>query len=315
VSTGGIGFVSDPRRLNVAITRPRFALLVVGNRRALRADSHWSSFIASIEAKSGLANIDNCDWMKAVQKRWKREDDTARNLDDATMVSLFEGKDCLWKISFSDDFRRTFPGLNVKIRKSIVCELMLLGQGQWRRPNMYRSNLVRCIEYVQIVRVSSLDSAGCLLWTLDVKQQGAFLVQYIKVWAAVPRADLTKWISRVEKELSSYSPSRLEKCLAYDALPVAPLQWPRTEGFSWTVAKDQITTSDISSLVVEKSDTPSHTKFYHLSSEIARMLIDAEHDAVIELLHEVSADEDALISHPGTLFILGRSGTGMLYIC
>jgi hypothetical protein len=187
---------------------------------------------------------------------------------------------------------------------------MLLGQGQWRHSKMYRSNLVRCIEYVQIVRVSRLDSAGSLLWTLDVRQQGALLIQYIKVWAAVSRADLTKWISRVEKELSSYSPSRLEKCLAYDGLPVAPLQWSRTDGFSWTVAKDQMTTSEAASSVLEESDNVTLMKFFLMSSQVARLLISTEKDVLVELPHEVSADEDALISHPGTLFILGRSGTG-----
>uniref|UniRef100_A0A7S3JZD4 RNA helicase n=1 Tax=Aureoumbra lagunensis TaxID=44058 RepID=A0A7S3JZD4_9STRA len=40
-----LGFLADARRLNVAITRPRQALIVFGHPNTLRADCHWCAFL------------------------------------------------------------------------------------------------------------------------------------------------------------------------------------------------------------------------------------------------------------------------------
>ena len=46
-SSGGLGFVDDVRRMNVALTRAKFACWVVGDSRALRKSPHWSAFLDS----------------------------------------------------------------------------------------------------------------------------------------------------------------------------------------------------------------------------------------------------------------------------
>lgn len=40
-----LGFVSDFRRMNVAITRAKHCLFVVGNSATLKMDQHWSNMI------------------------------------------------------------------------------------------------------------------------------------------------------------------------------------------------------------------------------------------------------------------------------
>ena len=56
-TTGKSGFVDDPRRLNVAMTRAKRALIVFGNRSTLlAADSFgtWKPFFRHFEAKGWM---------------------------------------------------------------------------------------------------------------------------------------------------------------------------------------------------------------------------------------------------------------------
>ncbi|CAG9316361.1 unnamed protein product [Blepharisma stoltei] len=58
VRSENIGFLSDRRRMNVAITRARFALSILGNARCLRQNNDWDDLIDYYDGKSKLITID-----------------------------------------------------------------------------------------------------------------------------------------------------------------------------------------------------------------------------------------------------------------
>eukprot|EP00891_Asterochloris_glomerata_P008396 jgi/Astpho2/8396/e_gw1.00122.165.1_t len=49
VRSNKLGFVSDPRRMNVALSRARRGLIVVGNRHALRSDAKWAQWLEWVQ--------------------------------------------------------------------------------------------------------------------------------------------------------------------------------------------------------------------------------------------------------------------------
>jgi len=40
-ANGNLGFISDYRRMNVAITRAKYCLFVIGNGKTLNKDKNW----------------------------------------------------------------------------------------------------------------------------------------------------------------------------------------------------------------------------------------------------------------------------------
>ncbi|KAK2954668.1 putative Regulator of nonsense transcripts 1 like protein [Blattamonas nauphoetae] len=49
---GGIGFLGDPRRLNVAITRARYGLIIIGNPHVLSVDMMWNRLLSHFITKN-----------------------------------------------------------------------------------------------------------------------------------------------------------------------------------------------------------------------------------------------------------------------
>lgn len=55
--TGGIGFVADVRRMNVALTRARFSLWIVGNAAMLQSNPSWASLISNARSRGVIHTI------------------------------------------------------------------------------------------------------------------------------------------------------------------------------------------------------------------------------------------------------------------
>uniref|UniRef100_J3MYT5 Uncharacterized protein n=1 Tax=Oryza brachyantha TaxID=4533 RepID=J3MYT5_ORYBR len=52
-----IGFVADVRRMNVALTRARFSLWIVGNAKTLQSNSHWASLLQNAKERNILISV------------------------------------------------------------------------------------------------------------------------------------------------------------------------------------------------------------------------------------------------------------------
>ena len=59
VRTRHIGFLNDYRRINVALTRAKFGMIIIGNARCIRNDLKWNRLISRL--KSDKRYFDNIE--------------------------------------------------------------------------------------------------------------------------------------------------------------------------------------------------------------------------------------------------------------
>jgi regulator of nonsense transcripts 1 len=57
---GSLGFLADSKRLNVAVTRAKFGLIMVGNARTLAGNEMWRDLLEFFQSKNVL--VDGTDW-------------------------------------------------------------------------------------------------------------------------------------------------------------------------------------------------------------------------------------------------------------
>lgn len=73
-SSNGIGFVADVRRMNVALTRAKFSLWVVGNARTLQTNVNWAALIENSKERNLFTSVTrpyNSIFTKAVSSSCK----------------------------------------------------------------------------------------------------------------------------------------------------------------------------------------------------------------------------------------------------
>lgn len=70
---GNVGFLTDDRRINVALTRARFLLIVVGNGDTLGGNSTWNDFLTWAEKMKVYYQISNPFAVKEVTEQFLKD--------------------------------------------------------------------------------------------------------------------------------------------------------------------------------------------------------------------------------------------------
>eukprot|EP01041_Mallomonas_annulata_P008009 gene8009-16395_t len=313
------GFLSDTRRLNVALTRARYALIVLCNGKSLESNSTWRDMIEYAKTSGQYMNESNSTIIQSINKNNNK---IFENFSE--LKSLFENS--LWKIQFNNDFFVSIRKQDKSSKSKIISELLQLSQGQWHSTrnittneqsgtNNNNSNSNNDNVLLQVLKINDLS----LFWSVDIRGhessiQGSTICyeQEIKVWNLVSDAQIIDQVRRrILRGMESFSEDRVKMSLQVamnsETGNCQPMSWSKYSDF-------QLTTNTIENKdKLETSETESATtlmKFYPLSSSFAERLISSNESMKLDLPFTMSSEEESIVSYPGSLFILGRSGTG-----
>ncbi|KAI3966447.1 hypothetical protein MKW92_008200 [Papaver armeniacum] len=183
-ASGLVGFLDNRQRTNVALTRARFCLWIVGNAPTLwKSDSVWKKLVTDATDRGCFFNAEEDERLCIAIINSLVELD---HIDLVNMSSLLF-KWSRWKVIYGENFVSSWLRIgNVETRKEIIAMLMKLSRG-WR----YQQN--------------DIDGKLNTLWTVDVQEEHSKCIQVLKFWDILPSTDIPKLAKYLDCIFGSYT--------------------------------------------------------------------------------------------------------------
>jgi len=138
-ASSAIGFLDDYRRLNVALTRAKHTLVIVGSAETLKSDDVWFKLISHCRQNGALKRLDELGDLKArldrkiTYTRVQRFVETERRRLQSGHVK-FQMMDLMeharWKIIFAEEFHKAMIGLSEAALKKILEKVLRIADGR-----------------------------------------------------------------------------------------------------------------------------------------------------------------------------------------
>lgn len=215
-ANGKIGFLSNRQRVNVALTRARYCLWILGNGATLvNSYSIWKKLVTDAKERGCFYNAeDDKSLSKAI-------------VDALVNVNSLLFRNARWKFCFSDDFRKSILKVRNEARQEVISLLAKLSSG-WRQYPEERNIVVRHgTSPVQLEQYRVNDQLH-LIWTVDIIKENSNHTQILKVWDVLPLPDLPKLARRLDDVFGNYTVDKMNRCKhrCIEGNLVVPMRWP-----------------------------------------------------------------------------------------
>ncbi|OWM65617.1 uncharacterized protein LOC116199733 [Punica granatum] len=308
---GSIGFLAKPNRTNVALTRARYCLWILGNQRTLRGSSTvWEALVYYAIDRQCFFNADDDEGLAKTILEAKTK---YNQLDDLLTSSNVLFRDAKWKVIFDENFRQSFRKLTSRRTRSSVMNLLMKLSSGWR-PKRKDVDLI-CKSSSQIIKQFKAENLS-ILCTVDIEKESEY-TQILKIWDVLPFEDIAKTIEHLDGIYMRFSYQYVSRCKEkrFDGDLQVPISWETPFDFlrrGDSLGENSKGTPD-SQLYTERSkvkDSLLLMKFYSRSSGIINHLLSDRDGNEVELPFDLTKEQREIIQFPQSTFILGRSGTG-----
>ncbi|XP_059449161.1 uncharacterized protein LOC132180378 isoform X2 [Corylus avellana] len=224
--SGRVGFLSNRQRANVALTRARYCLWILGDGGTLlKSDTVWKKLVLDAKQRGCFydANEDKnlAQAITAALVELEKHDILLNN--DSLLF-----KEHIWKVFFCNDFQKSIARTsNAEIRKEVMSLLAKLSSG-WRQPHEERNLIVHYGTSSQLLEIYKVDELLNLVWTVDILKEDSYHIQVMKVWDVLPLSDIPRLAKQLDILFGSYTVDKMHLCkhICVEGSLVVPKRWP-----------------------------------------------------------------------------------------
>ncbi|XP_047306375.1 uncharacterized protein LOC124909776 [Impatiens glandulifera] len=203
---GYVGFMSSHQRNNVALTRARHCLWILGSEKTLEnSETIWASLVRDAKQRQCFFNADDQkDIEKTILDVKKQLDQWNDLLNDDSIYF----KDAQWKVLFSENFKKSLFKLSSTRKKKSVMTLLLSLSSGWR-PKSKNVDLV-CQNSSHILKQFRVEGLF-LVCSIDIKKEEMY-IQVLKIWDVLPCDEVPKLVKRLEGLFAMYTDEYISHC-------------------------------------------------------------------------------------------------------
>ncbi|XP_059643476.1 uncharacterized protein LOC132285325 [Cornus florida] len=244
-ASGSVGFLSNRQRANVALTRARYCLWILGNGATLiNSRSVWSKLVMDAKSRGCFFNAN--------------ED---KNLAQAITTSLIElnqldtllnmnsplFREARWKVCFSNNFLRTMARIrNLETSQEVLSLLTKLSSG-WRLPQEDR--ILSDMNGISSELLEQYNVSGLLnlIWSVCILDENSKYIQAIKVWGLLPLSEIPELAKHLDVSFGNLTVVTMRrcKCKHVEGNLVVPITWPADSTANWKTTDAETDSSEL----------------------------------------------------------------------
>ncbi|KNE71919.1 hypothetical protein AMAG_16343 [Allomyces macrogynus ATCC 38327] len=335
-SKGNIGFLGDPRRLNVAITRAKYSCWIVGHAETLLKREVWKRLIMDAHSRDLLLDASRLPFYNEVQavvvaakvekliesatgavaarpsaRRSAPVAAAAATVKSRGQSHFLNFEGAVWESSWSHQMVETMRRMAIDDRAAVIRKMVRVLDGKFgvrftgKQSSGNLSNML----------VTGEAGKYAFVWSLALRGVKDSVKQIIKFWWLGPRSGIAQGVQQARSALGNHSDKYIAVCRKVKRSPgkddvYMPTTVPGGFEFMRTLRRSTCTEVDLaentsaSQLELIKSYQLNHA----LWEKFAVESVEALHE--FDLLCDLTPQEKELVRQEGSMFCIGRSGTG-----
>ncbi|CAA0809368.1 P-loop containing nucleoside triphosphate hydrolases superfamily protein [Striga hermonthica] len=219
---GSVGFLDNHNRTNVALTRARYCLWIIGNSSTLlNSGSVWQKLVINAKNRGCFYNAyEDVDLSMAVGNALIE----LRQLDSLFSMDSVLFKVAKWKVCFTREFHQSITRYrDLGILKELVALLVKLSNG-WRQKKKVETGEDTC----QLLELCDVRGPLKLIWTVDILREDSTDTQVIKILDILPHSEIAEMAQKLNAMSENYTVSQMNRCLCKqtDGDLMVPMTWP-----------------------------------------------------------------------------------------
>uniref|UniRef100_A0A2N9F0I6 DNA2/NAM7 helicase-like C-terminal domain-containing protein n=1 Tax=Fagus sylvatica TaxID=28930 RepID=A0A2N9F0I6_FAGSY len=223
---GVVGFLKNHQRTNVALTRARHCLWILGNEATLtKKFSIWKELVIDAKKRRCFYNADEDKGLAQAIKVALVEHNQIHTLLN---MDSFLFRESRWKVSFSNDFLKSMS----RVKNAVTCKEVLnllenLANG-WRQPHWKKNLFVHHGTSSQLLEQYKVNGFLNLVWTVDILKENSYYIQILKVWDILPLSKMPRLANHLDVLFGNYTVDKMNRCKhkCLNGCLVVPMRWP-----------------------------------------------------------------------------------------